>query len=63
MPRFQGTNPEALGLAFHHHGLIFFNAYCQAATNLVNRDRGGSNDLPLPRKSALPEFFVQFSLK
>ena len=28
--------PEAPGwLAFHHHGLTFIHAYCQAATNLV----------------------------
>ena len=32
-----GNDPEALGLAFHHQGPTFINAYCQAATNLVSQ--------------------------
>ena len=32
----KGTDPEALGLAFHHPSPTFINAYCQAATNLVD---------------------------
>ena len=32
-----GNDSEALGLVFHH-GPTFVNAYCQAATNLVDRD-------------------------
>ena len=27
---------EALGLASHHQGITIVNAYCQAATNLVD---------------------------
>ena len=46
-----GNDPEALGLAFHQ-GPTFRNAYCQAATNVVDRNLGlskqcGGNDLPL----------------
>ena len=39
----EGADLEALGQAFHHQGPTFINAYayCQAATNLVDRDRGG----------------------
>ena len=33
-----GNDPEALGLALHHHGPTFINAYCQDATNLVDWD-------------------------
>ena len=29
-----GTDPEALGLAFPHQGPTFINTYCQDATNL-----------------------------
>ena len=32
-----GNEPEALELALHHLGPTFINAYCQAATNLVDR--------------------------
>ena len=32
------NDPEALGLAVHHQGPTFFNAYCQAATYLVDWD-------------------------
>ena len=32
------NDPGALGLAFHHQGLTFINAYCHSATNLVDRD-------------------------
>ena len=35
-----GTDPEASGLAFHHQGPTFINAYCEAATNLVDQDWG-----------------------
>ena len=35
------TDPEALGLACHHHEPTLIIVYCQAATNLVNQDRGG----------------------
>ena len=28
--RSKGNDPEALGLAFHHQGPTFINAYCQA---------------------------------
>ena len=30
-----GNDPEPLGLAFHHQGSTFINAYCQAAVNLL----------------------------
>ena len=30
------NDPKALELAFHHQGFTFINAYCQAATNLVD---------------------------
>ena len=33
-----GNDPDALGLAFHHQGLTFINAYCQTAINLFNQD-------------------------
>ena len=49
----EGTDPEALGLAFHHQGPTLSNAYYQAATNLVDRDRSGSNHLLWPRRPAL----------
>ena len=54
------NDPEALGLTFHHQGPTFINAYCQAATNLADRDWGqyGGNDLPRPRRSVLSECFV-----
>ena len=29
-----GNDPVPLGLAFHHRGSTFLNAYCQAAMNL-----------------------------
>ena len=45
------NDPEALELAFHQ-GATFINAYFQAATNLVDKDSGVSNDLPWPRMSA-----------
>ena len=51
----EGTDSEALGF---QQGLTFINAYCQAATNLVDQDRGGGNGLPRPRRSALSECFV-----
>ena len=35
-----GNDPEALRLAFHHQGPTFIIVYCQAGTNLVNRDLG-----------------------
>ena len=36
-----GNNQESLGFAFHHQGPTFIiNAYCQAATKLVDRDLG-----------------------
>ena len=57
----EGINPEALGLAFHHQGPTFINAYCQAVTNLVDRDKGGGgwgNDLSRPRRSELSKCFV-----
>ena len=54
----EGTDPETLGLAFLHQGPTFNNAYCQADTNLVDRDRGEGNDLPRPRMSVLSECFV-----
>ena len=38
-----------MGLAFFPQGPNFIKAYCQAATNLVDRDRGVGNDLPQPR--------------
>ena len=34
----KGTDPEALGLAFHHQGPTFINTYYQADTNLVDQD-------------------------
>ena len=37
----EGTDPEALELAFHHQGPTFINAYCQATTNLIDGDRWG----------------------
>ena len=37
----EGTDPEALGQAFHHQGPTFIKAYCQAVTSLVDQDRGG----------------------
>ena len=40
------TDPETLGLAYHHQGPTFINEHCQAATNLVDCDRSGGNDLP-----------------
>ena len=43
-----GNDPESLKLAFHQK-LTFINAYFQAATNLVDRDSGVSNDLLRPR--------------
>ena len=52
-----GNDPEALELAFHQ-GPTIINAYFQAATNLVDRDSGMSNDLPRPRRSELSECFV-----
>ena len=52
-----GNDPEALELDFHQ-GPTFINAYFQAATNLVDWDSGVSNDLPLPRRSALSKCFV-----
>ena len=33
-----GNDPEALGIAFHHQGPTFINAYYQAATSLVDQD-------------------------
>ena len=45
----EGTDPEALGLAFHQKGPTFINAYRHTAANLVDRDRSGlgwGNDLP-----------------
>ena len=39
----EDTHPGALGLTFHHKVPTFINAYCQAATNPVDRDRGGGN--------------------
>ena len=50
----KGRGPEALGLAFHHQGPTFFNAYCQAATNVVD----GGNDPSWPRRSVLSECFT-----
>ena len=35
---------KALGLAFHHQGPIVINAYCQAATNLIDQNREGGNE-------------------
>ena len=35
-----GDDPETLGLALHHHGPTYINAYYQAATNLVDRNWG-----------------------
>ena len=66
-----GNDPEASGLAFRQ-GPTFINAYCQAATNLVDRYWGligqtdipsysgqyVGNDLSRPRRSALSECFV-----
>ena len=40
------SDQEALGPAFHHQGPTFNNACCQAATNVVDRDRDGGNGLP-----------------
>ena len=37
----EGTDSEALGLAFHHQGPTFIKVYCQAATKLIDQDRGG----------------------
>ena len=37
----EGTDPDALGLAFHHQGRTF--TYCPAAANLVDRDTGGGH--------------------
>ena len=34
--------------------------YCQAAANLIDRGRGGGNDLPRARRSALSECFIEF---
>ena len=44
-----------MGLALHHQCLTFINAYCQATTNLPDRDWGLyiDNDLLQPRRSAL----------
>ena len=47
----KGTDSKVLGLAFHHQGATFIDAYCQAAINLVDRDSGGGNDMPWPRRS------------
>ena len=52
-----GNDPETLKLAFRQ-GPTFINAYFQAATNLVDRDSGVSNDLSQPRRSALSKCFV-----
>ena len=47
-----GNDPEALGLALHQ-GSTFINAYCQAATNQIDRDwrQYGGSELPRPRRS------------
>ena len=37
----EGTDPEALGLAFNHQGPTFISAYCQAATILVGSGQYG----------------------
>ena len=60
-----GNDPEALGLAFHHQGPTFINAYHQAATDMVNWDWGqyGSNDLPRPKRSAFSKCFVGFIME
>ena len=50
----EGTDKEALGLTFHHKWPTFINAYCQAAINLADRNRGEGNDLPQPGKNVLP---------
>ena len=49
----EGTDLKALGLAFHHQGPTFIGAYCQAATNQVDQDRGRGNHLPQPRRSGI----------
>ena len=33
-----GNDPDVLGLALHHQGPAFINAYCQAAKQLVDQD-------------------------
>ena len=33
-----GNDPEPLWLVFYHQGSTFINAYCQVATNFVDRD-------------------------
>ena len=33
-----GYDPEPLWLDFHHQSPTFINAYCEAATNLVDLD-------------------------
>ena len=40
LDRGAGNDAEALGLASHHQGPTLVNAYCQAATSLVDRDCG-----------------------
>ena len=35
-----GNDLEALGLAFHHRGPTFINAYCQAATDMTDETKG-----------------------
>ena len=47
----EGTNPEALGPTFYHQGPAYTNLYGQAVTNMVDRNRGGDNDLPRPSRS------------
>ena len=54
----EGMDQETFELASHHQGPTFINAYCHAVANLVDRDRGGGNDLPWPSRSALSECFV-----
>ena len=51
-----GNDPEALALTFHQ-GPTFINEYCLAATNVVDWDSGGGNDMPWLR-SALSECFI-----
>ena len=59
-----GTDSEALGLAFHHQGPTFIIAYCQGATTGCSETevgvgpRGRPNDLLRPRRSVLSECFV-----
>ena len=48
------SDPEALGLALHHQGPTFINAYCQVNRNW---EQYQSHDLPRQRKSALSEYF------